>query len=83
MMVVEVVGSEAVRIALLKERVNCGTADDKQSLVAQSLRTDLGPPEPDSVLVVDEILRDGRITHHIGSGWFALDGVLRRPQEPH
>lgn len=24
MMVVEVVGSEAVRIALLKERVNCG-----------------------------------------------------------
>jgi hypothetical protein len=40
MMVVEVVGSEAVRIALLKERVNCGTADDKQSLVAQSLGRD-------------------------------------------
>jgi len=50
MMMAEAVG-EAVRIALLKERVNCGTADDKQSLVAQSLGTDLDPPEPRSVLL--------------------------------
>ena len=52
-----------MRIALLKERVNCGTADDKQSLVAQSLGTDLGPP------VLDEILLDGRITHQSHWQW--------------
>lgn len=59
-----------MRIALLKERVNCGTADDKQSLVAQSLGTDLGPPEPNEVgPVLDEILLDGRITHQSHWQW--------------
>ena len=73
--------SEAVRIALLKERVICGTADDKQSLVAQSFRwgTDVGPPEPTTVLFADEILLDGRVTHHMGSGWFALDVDSKSP----
>merc|ERR1712079_164449 len=33
-----------------------------------------GPARAQIGPLVDEILQDGRVTHHIGSGWFAVDG---------
>lgn len=74
--------SEAVRIALLKERVICGTADDKQSLVAQSFRWEplsARPSRHRSSLRTRSCWMVGSLITWAAGGWFALDVDSKSP----